>query len=76
MSMLHTAVSDESDDEVADRQTASLGGLAIILLLVVVSLFLVRELQATATTDWGMQINCDLERMMPSVVVTSSSTAV
>ena len=35
-----------SDDEIeaADRQTASLAGLAVTLLIVVVSLFLLREL--------------------------------
>ena len=31
--MLHPAINDESDDEAANRQTASLGGLAITLLL-------------------------------------------
>jgi hypothetical protein len=72
MSMLHPAINDESDDEAANRQTASLGGLAIALLLLVLSLLVVRELQAEATTEWGMQVNCDLEPTMPSAVVTSS----
>jgi hypothetical protein len=70
--MLHPAINDESDDEAANRQTASLGGLAITLLLLVMSLFVMRELQAEATTEWGRQVNCDPERTMPSAVVTSS----
>ena len=36
----------DEDDEAANRQTASLGGVAITLLLLVVGLFLVRELHA------------------------------
>jgi hypothetical protein len=71
MSMLPTAIHDEPDDEAANRQTASLCGLAITLLLLVVSLFLVRELQARATAEWGMQVNCGLEPTVPSIVVTS-----
>jgi hypothetical protein len=53
MSMLHPAINDESDDEAANRQTASLGGLAIALLLLVMSLLVVRELQAEAATEWA-----------------------
>ena len=34
-----------------DRQTASLAGLAVALLLVVIGLFLVRELHATAVAE-------------------------
>jgi hypothetical protein len=71
MSMLHPAINDESDDEAANRQTASLGGLAITLLLLVMSVFVMRGLQAEATTEWGMQVNCD-PRTMPSAVVRSS----
>ena len=42
----------EADDEAANRQTASLGGLAISLLLLVVGLLLVRELHTrTAIED-------------------------
>jgi hypothetical protein len=52
----------EKDDEAANRQTASLGGVAIILLLLVVGLFLVHELHAkVAVEDCLMagRINCD-----------------
>jgi hypothetical protein len=52
----------EQDDEAADRQTASLAGVAIILLLLVVGLFLVRELHAkVAIEDCLMagRIHCD-----------------
>jgi hypothetical protein len=52
----------ERDDEVANRRTASLGGLAIALFLVVLGLFLVRGLHVADTIldcrDAG-QINCD-----------------
>jgi hypothetical protein len=42
--------SEDSQRE-ADRQTASLGGLAIALLLIVVGLFLVRELHAKGVVE-------------------------
>jgi hypothetical protein len=54
---------DHDDDEAANRQTASLGGVAITLLLLVVGLFLVHELHAkTAVEDCLMsgRTNCDL----------------
>jgi hypothetical protein len=66
MSLVHPATNDESDDEAADRQTASLGGLAITLLLLVMGLFLVREFQANAVAEWAPS--------MPGAVVTSSLT--
>jgi hypothetical protein len=44
-------ISVDDDQEGADRQTASLAGLAIALLLVVVGLFLVRQLQAKAAIE-------------------------
>jgi hypothetical protein len=42
-------LSDEQRD--ADRQTATLAGLAVALLLVVVGLFLVQELRAKARVE-------------------------
>jgi hypothetical protein len=54
---------DQDDDEAANRQTASLGGVAITLLLLVVGLFLVHELHAkVAVEDCLMagRTNCDL----------------
>ena len=39
------------DEEAADRQTTSLAGIAITLLLLVVGLFLVRELHAKAAVE-------------------------
>jgi hypothetical protein len=50
------------DQEAADRQTASLAGVAITLLLLVVGLFLVRELHAKATIEDCLMSgrgNCD-----------------
>ena len=41
---------EDADEEAANRQTASLGGVAVTLLLLVVGLFLVRELHAKAST--------------------------
>jgi uncharacterized membrane protein len=55
-------VGDE-DDEAANRQTASLAGVAITLLLLVVGLFLVRELHAKAAIEDCLisgRINCDM----------------
>lgn len=41
----------EDDQDGANRQTASLAGLAVALLLVVVGLFLVHTLQAKGATE-------------------------
>lgn len=52
----------EDEQAAADRQTASLAGVAITLLLLVVGLFLVRELHAkVAIEDCLMagRIHCD-----------------
>jgi hypothetical protein len=54
---------EADDEEAANRQTASLGGIAITLLLLVLGLFLVRELHAkVAIEDCLMagRLNCDL----------------
>jgi hypothetical protein len=53
---------DDADEEAANRQTASLGGVAITLLLLVVGLFLVRELHAKGTVEdclMAGRTNCD-----------------
>lgn len=76
MSLRHPAINDESDDEAADRQTASLGGLAIALLLLVASLFVVHQLQTRAVPEWSMQANCDPEPPAPRAIATNSLTAV
>ena len=52
----------EADDEAANRQTASLAGVAITLLLLAVGLFLVRELHAKAAIEdclMAGRIQCD-----------------
>jgi hypothetical protein len=52
----------EADDEAANRQSASLAGVAVTLLLLAVGLFLVRELHAkSAIEDCLMagRIQCD-----------------
>ena len=41
----------ETRDQEADRQTASLGAVAVTLLLIVIGLFLVRELHAKAALE-------------------------
>lgn len=52
----------DDDQDGADRQTASLAGLAVTLLLVVVGLFLIRQLQAKTHVEdcllAGLR-NCD-----------------
>jgi uncharacterized membrane protein len=53
----------DDDQEGADRQTASLAGLAVALLLVVIGLFLVRQLHAKAAIEDCLlsgRSNCDL----------------
>jgi len=53
----------DEEQETANRQTASLAGVAITLLLLVVGLFLVRELHAkVAVEDCLMagRLHCDL----------------
>ncbi len=52
----------EEDEEAAIRQTASLAGAAITLLLLVIGLFLVRELHAKAAIEdclMSGRIQCD-----------------
>lgn len=52
----------EDDEEAANRQTSSLAGLAVALLLVVVGLFLIRTLhEKTAVEDCLLsgRRNCD-----------------
>lgn len=51
------------DQEAADRQTVSLAGIAVTLLLLVVGLFLVRELHAKAVVEDCLlsgRTNCDI----------------
>jgi len=55
----------DEDEGAADRQTASLGGLAIAILLVVIGLFLVRELQAkSAIEDCLLSGRRDCDRLV------------
>lgn len=59
---VHRLVSELDDAEIADRQTASLAGLAVALLLVVVGLFLVKTLHRTASIEDCLltgRSNCD-----------------
>ena len=53
----------DAEQEAANRQTASLGGVAVTLLLLVVGLFLVHELHAKAVIEdclMSGRLNCDL----------------
>ncbi len=60
----HDQLLDETEDqEAADRQTASLAGIAITLLLLVVGLFLVHALYNEATIEdclMSGRSNCDV----------------
>jgi uncharacterized membrane protein len=52
----------DQEQEAANRQTASLGGVAITLLLLVLGLFLVRELHAKGVVEdclMSGRSNCD-----------------
>ena len=51
MSRQHQAYDEAVEQEAADRQTASLAGVAITLLLLVLGLFLVRELHAKVAIE-------------------------
>ena len=56
-------LSDAEEQEVANRQTASLAGVAITLLLIVLGMILVRELHAKASIEdclMAGRTNCDL----------------
>jgi hypothetical protein len=44
----------ETDDQADDRQTASLGAVAITLLLLVIGVFLVREMRTAPVIENGM----------------------
>jgi hypothetical protein len=60
--IVRLAFAQDDDEDGANRQTASLAGLAVALFLVVVSLYLVRALQAkTAVEDCLLsgRRNCD-----------------
>ncbi len=53
----------ENDQEGADRQTASLAGMVVALLLVVVGLFLIHQLHAKALLEDCLlagRTNCDV----------------
>lgn len=52
----------DDDQEAADRQTASLAGLVVALLLVVIGLFLIRTLQQKTSIEDCLlsgRTNCD-----------------
>jgi hypothetical protein len=54
--------SHDDDHEGADRQTGSLAGLAVALLLVVMTLFVMRQLQTKAALEdclFAGRRNCD-----------------
>jgi hypothetical protein len=69
----HRAWQDESDDsdeaEAANRQTASLAGVAVTLLLLIIGLFLVQELRAKAAIEDCLlsgRRNCDIFVTQPT----------
>ena len=60
--MQHQHVWPTEDEEEANRQTASLAGVAVTLLLLAVGLFLVRELHANSAIEdclMAGRTNCD-----------------
>jgi hypothetical protein len=59
----HHWLDDKSDDETAQRQTGGLAGLAVVLLLLVTSLFLVQQLRAASMLQdclMSGRRNCDV----------------
>lgn len=59
----HRLLDDIADEEAANRRTASLAGVAVTLLLLVVGLFLVRELHAKSLIEdclMSGRTDCDL----------------
>ncbi len=60
--MRHSVLSDEAEQQEANRVTTSLAGLALALLLVVVGLFLVQHLRDKARLEdclMSGRMNCD-----------------
>jgi hypothetical protein len=56
-------LSDAEEQELANRQTASLAGVAVTLLLIIFGIILVRELHAKASIEdclMSGRTNCDL----------------
>jgi hypothetical protein len=74
MAMPHYVIEYDTDEAAANRQTASLGGLAIALLVVVVSVFLVRELRLSGAIQWGTQQNYDGAYTMPGAPLLAAGT--
>jgi hypothetical protein len=62
MTRIYRLLVTDDDEEGADRQTASLAGMAVTLLIVVVCLFLLRELHNKAAVEDCLlagRNNCD-----------------
>jgi hypothetical protein len=60
----HRPLLDDREEEAADRQTSSLSAIAVILVLLIVSLFLVHRLHhASAVEDCLMsgRSNCEVQ---------------
>jgi hypothetical protein len=63
-------LTDEEAEEEANRQTASLAGVAITLLLLVIGVFLVHELRAKSVLEDCLltgRHDCDLVLTTPSI---------
>ena len=61
-------ISEADDHEEADRQTASLAGVAVILVLLVAGLFLVQALRTESTAEDCLlsgRTNCDVLAIGP-----------
>lgn len=64
MNQRRASLSEQDLQEAADRQTASLAGVAVALLLLILGLFLVRELHAKAQLEdclMSGRSNCNIE---------------
>ena len=68
MSRIYRLVYGERHAEDADRQTASLAALAVVLLVLVASMWLTQKLRTTATIEdclMANRLNCD--RLVPKI---------
>lgn len=66
MSRIYRLVYGDRHSEDADRQTASLAALAVVLVILVAAMWLTQKLQATARVEdclLSNQLNCD--RLVP-----------
>ena len=76
MQQRYPGLLDETGEKAADRQPASLGGVAITLLRLVEGLFLVRELHANNAIEDGLMAGAGERRLAGGHLFLSAPTDV